>query len=212
MFCIKCGAQNSKESKFCVNCGEPLVEQTDCQKIESSEMHMQQVPLSDDLSEIEVSVGSKLHCPKCKSEKIQALTETNVQGGYRAGRGCLGWLLLGPLGILCGALGKKARVSSTNNTVFVCMECGFKFPDIDDLIFEKERKVRLSLVGAMALFILCIWMLFDEFSLINLLSFMIPLACLGWHLKTKGERDELISKGYDASCSLFLPKDDKRKK
>ena len=148
---------------------------------------------------METSADSKIHCPKCKSEKIQALTETNVQGGYRVGRGCLGWLLFGPLGLLCGALGKKARVSSENNTIFICMECGFKFPDIDNLIHT------------IALFMLCIWELFDEFSLTNLLPFMFPLACLGCYLQTKRERDELISKGYDASCSCFLSKDDKRK-
>lgn len=73
-----------------------------------------------------VAAPSKKCCPVCGSTNLQVTTEKNTSGGgYNAADGCCGYMLLGPLGLLCGACGSK--VKTTNKTFFVCMDCGKKF-------------------------------------------------------------------------------------
>lgn len=65
-------------------------------------------------------------CPKCGSNHLQVVNETKTTGGgYSAGNGCCGYILLGPLGLLCGSCGSKTK--TTNKAFFVCMDCGNKF-------------------------------------------------------------------------------------
>ena len=208
MFCSKCGTQNPDDSKFCAGCGAALDEGNSTQATDSSQSHMPQAPLIDDLPEIDISSGSGLHCPKCKSEKIQALTETDVQGGYQAGRGCLGYLLFGPLGFLCGALGKKAKITSTNNTMFVCMECGFKYKPLEDMIAEKEAKMRLSIILGIVFIMILIWLGSELDSILSLIiGILIAISPFGMFLLEKEARDDLRKNGYDAACYL---KEDKK--
>ena len=63
-------------------------------------------------------------CPKCGSENTQFATNTSG-GGYDAGNGCCGYMLLGPLGLLCGACGSKTETEE----FWVCNNCGHKFSD-----------------------------------------------------------------------------------
>lgn len=68
-----------------------------------------------------------MRCPKCGSEICHIITETesNFQG-YGIGKGCLGYLCLGPIGWLCGLCGMgKGRVRSS--AFWVCNTCGYKF-------------------------------------------------------------------------------------
>ncbi len=66
-------------------------------------------------------------CPNCgNTENMQAATETTSKGkDFSAGKGCCGAILLGPIGILCGACGKGKKISST--TYWLCPKCGHKF-------------------------------------------------------------------------------------
>ncbi|MGN0244235.1 MAG: hypothetical protein ACI4CT_09275 [Lachnospiraceae bacterium] len=74
----------------------------------------------------EKNISGGIQCPVCGSNHLQAVSESNTTGGgYNAGNGCCGYILLGPLGILCGACGSKTK--TTNRTFFVCMDCGNKF-------------------------------------------------------------------------------------
>lgn len=43
-------------------------------------------------------------CPNCGSHNIQVVNQVTTKG-FGAGKGCLGYLLLGPLGLLCGLCG-----------------------------------------------------------------------------------------------------------
>ncbi|MBQ7109058.1 MAG: hypothetical protein IJN99_01700 [Clostridia bacterium] len=61
-------------------------------------------------------------CPKCGSDNVQFSTKTSG-GGYSAGKGFCGWLLLGPLGFLCGACGSK----TSTEEFWICNNCGQKF-------------------------------------------------------------------------------------
>ena len=62
-------------------------------------------------------------CPKCGSDKMQAIQETKTRGvsTINSTAGCC---CLGPIGILCGLPG--AGKSSTK-TMRMCLNCGKKF-------------------------------------------------------------------------------------
>lgn len=65
-------------------------------------------------------------CPKCGYANCQIITETTSSGtDFSASQGCCGALLLGPIGILCGACtgGKKIKSKS----YWICPNCGKKF-------------------------------------------------------------------------------------
>lgn len=65
-------------------------------------------------------------CPNCGSTRLSPVTETQTSGkDFSAGKGCCGYLLLGPLGVLCGACGKGKQTKST--TYWLCNDCGKKF-------------------------------------------------------------------------------------
>jgi len=63
-----------------------------------------------------------MKCPKCGSEHIQYATKTSG-GGFSAGNSCCGYILLGPLGLLCGACGSGTRTDE----FWICQDCGTKF-------------------------------------------------------------------------------------
>lgn len=63
----------------------------------------------------EMADGGAVRCPKCGCTSIAPSKQ-----GFDAGMGCLGALLLGPLGVLCGAC-------SANTMYSVCMRCGHKW-------------------------------------------------------------------------------------
>lgn len=60
MFCAKCGVKNTEDSKFCVRCGTPFVVEGTAQ-----------------------AERPAVHCPKCKSEKLQTITESGNRRKFR---------------------------------------------------------------------------------------------------------------------------------
>lgn len=71
-----------------------------------------------------------MRCPKCASENVQVHYDVEKQG-FSGGKGCCGWLLLGPIGLLCGLCG-KSKVKSEEK-YWVCNNCGTKFTDHEAL-------------------------------------------------------------------------------
>lgn len=57
-----------------------------------------------------------LHCPVCGSPQVHA-----GKKGYDAGSGCCGAILIGPLGLLCGAV-------DSNVVTITCLKCGHSWP------------------------------------------------------------------------------------
>lgn len=55
-------------------------------------------------------------CPKCRRGYLIAVGERT--GGFSGGKAALGAVLLGPIGIAAGALGKK-------KTMYQCNKCGY---------------------------------------------------------------------------------------
>ncbi|MCR5212855.1 MAG: hypothetical protein K6E10_00420 [Eubacterium sp.] len=68
-----------------------------------------------------------MKCPKCGSENCIVINETQTKGkDYSAGKGCLGFLLMGgPIGLLCGLCGEGKK--TTNINYWVCNNCGYKW-------------------------------------------------------------------------------------
>ncbi len=68
----------------------------------------------------------KLRCPKCQNENLQIIQETSTKGrDMSVGKGCCGYILLGPFGLLCGMCGKGKQMKTT--TYWMCPVCGNKF-------------------------------------------------------------------------------------
>ncbi len=67
-----------------------------------------------------------LRCHRCGSNDITPVTETTTTGkDFDAKDACCGFLLCGPIGVLCGAMGKGKQTNST--TYWLCKGCGNKF-------------------------------------------------------------------------------------
>jgi hypothetical protein len=66
-----------------------------------------------------------MKCPKCGNEHCNVINEVQSSGkDFSASKGCCGYILLGPLGILCGACGGR-KIRNTN--YWVCNDCGNKW-------------------------------------------------------------------------------------
>lgn len=93
-----------------------------------------------------------MRCPECGSEELQIVRDTNVKTtgkNYSGGQGCLGFLMFGPLGLLCGNCGQGQKTQVQQKTHWVCSKCGHKFRDPEEWRNEvKEyRQVGLSSIG-----------------------------------------------------------------
>ncbi len=65
-------------------------------------------------------------CPNCGANNSSVINETTTQGkDFDTGNACCGYILLGPIGILCGACGDGKKTINTN--YFVCNNCGYKW-------------------------------------------------------------------------------------
>lgn len=73
-----------------------------------------------------------MKCPKCGSENLQFATST--RSGNSTLDSCCGYMLFGPLGLLCGS-------NSTETKEFwVCNQCGAKFSTAKIKSSEDQRK------------------------------------------------------------------------
>lgn len=66
--------------------------------------------------------GQRLRCPKCGSEDIHFAT-SHESKSFSGGNACCGFLLAGPIGILCGLCG----AGSSTKSFWVCRHCGAEF-------------------------------------------------------------------------------------
>ncbi len=66
-----------------------------------------------------------MNCKRCGSDRTHVINEVTTKGkDYSATKGICGWILMGPIGILCGACGEGKKTNNTN--YWVCDNCGFK--------------------------------------------------------------------------------------
>lgn len=158
MYCRKCGKEISENKEYCDAC-------------ETTDSGHQAVINHIDQSQVFANINNnrKICCPKCKSKNLQFVSNTEFSskttgGGYSAGKGCCGYMALGPLGLLCGACGSKSKttVTSKSTNIWVCGECGNKFRSIDDIeseinSMESEKtraKILLSIIAIIVIIVL----------------------------------------------------------
>lgn len=63
-----------------------------------------------------------MKCPRCRSERVQFGTNTSGSN-FSNGDACCGFILMGPLGLLCGFCGSDVKTEE----FWVCQDCGCKF-------------------------------------------------------------------------------------
>ena len=179
MFCSKCGMELQDNANFCKNCGEIATKpENEAQNIETDNILKQiKSPELSELSKSNIEKSTKrICCPKCKSTNLQyAQTESisvNTRTkGFSSGMGCLGLLLMGPLGILCGLCGSgKTTMSTTQNIekIWVCQQCGNKFKDIDEI------NANIKALEASGVFSKILYIIFGIFIVLTLIFEMFP--------------------------------------
>ena len=67
------------------------------------------------IAEIRADGDRPLSCPQCGSTQLNS-----GKKGYDAGSGCCGALLVGPLGLLCGA-------AESSKVMVTCLKCGYSW-------------------------------------------------------------------------------------
>lgn len=95
VFCHKCGTLHTTNDKFCKNCGTSL----------------KNTEQEDDV----------VRCPKCGSKNVEFVTY-QASSNFDKEDACCGYLLCGPIGLLCGA-----KDQTEARTVRKCKKCGEEF-------------------------------------------------------------------------------------
>ncbi len=166
MYCSYCGKQLADDGAFCSGCGNRVdggspnsfMTTDNAQQITSN----QQAYMPN--NNMYGGSSGAFHCPRCKSTNLETISSTEVRssskGGFSIGKGCLGYLCLGPFGILCGACSKtKVNTSVRSKTAWVCKNCSHRFKDLDAINQElkaAKRKARKQAKVFNRLFVLSI--------------------------------------------------------
>jgi DNA-directed RNA polymerase subunit RPC12/RpoP len=109
--CLKCGYDNEVTSNFCAKCSNDLSNQYGHPQSNQNTQQNQ----------------SKLRCSRCGSNNFQAIANVKTKTkGFGFCSGCFGFLILGPIGTLCGLCG-MGKTKSKTNIEYVCLDCGKRF-------------------------------------------------------------------------------------
>ena len=112
-FCSNCGAQIQDGVAFCASCGT---------KVGKVQTH---TTVAD-----APSTTGKLHCPQCKSDKIQITTESSVTGAVTTHHGGM----------------SSTHMSNEHRNYWICTQCGTKFRNIQNLEEEIAKTKKLPVV------------------------------------------------------------------
>lgn len=166
MYCSKCGTEIPEGSQFCPNCGNSVNPPAVPPQSQDLSVHGQKIPSSEQVStpaEPQPSAppvpNEEIKCPKCGAVGCMPQYKQNVSGGgYGCCSGGLGALVLGPLGLLCGACGRSTK--TTNTLVWICPKCGHEFR-----VQSKQEAKRNYMAG-------CLMMLFCALAVDVFLAYM----------------------------------------
>ena len=68
-----------------------------------------------------------MRCPSCGSDNCHIIEESETRHkGYGVCSGICGYLILGPIGFLCGLCG-MGEGKTTRRAFWICQSCGRKF-------------------------------------------------------------------------------------
>lgn len=116
--CTECGKQVSDKASFCPHCGCPVPV-----ILETLGTHIPDVSNTETYEQVEdlangtatTTEPEPVRCPQCNSTQI-----TGKKKGFGLGKAVIGGMLLGPFGLLGGAIG-------SNKTMVVCLNCGHEW-------------------------------------------------------------------------------------
>ena len=77
--------------------------------------------MADEEKQTVVDDDDVVRCPKCGSKNVEFVTY-QASSNFDKGDACCGYLMCGPIGLLCGAKDK-----TTAKTVRKCKKCGHEF-------------------------------------------------------------------------------------
>lgn len=172
MFCSNCGKETRDGTKFCPYCGVALSQDVSA---------WQPAPSMGDEGKAPIPQSKKIKCPNCNGHNLQITTEvTTTGGGYSGTKGCLGFLLLGPCGLLCGNCGSKQ--STSGRTYWVCADCGHKFRNLSEWKEEIESNKKLTIFCfVFSVFMLCVMMVGSVFGE-EIPAMFIAIDVLWWSM------------------------------
>ncbi len=113
-------------------------------------------------------------CPQCGCQELQVVSMTDntvtAKGkGYSGSKGCLGYLLFGPCGLLCGDCGSSQNitVNTTTKLFWVCSRCGHRFRNLEDLqseLHNAESKLPVAWISAVFFWVLDLAILYGIYT------------------------------------------------
>lgn len=109
-------------------------------------------------------------------------SSTTTGKNFSLGQGCLGYLLFGPLGILCGLCGQGQQTHTINKTYYICKHCGEKFRKKEELVQEIENNktsARNLLITCGVMLGLILVLAFFLMYLVNDASILLVMAIVG---------------------------------
>lgn len=176
-YCRNCGKELNSDVQYCPNCGASVSEEQSGENENSYQESNADGSLWESLVEffkalIEYMKEAGLHiidaidkiiqmppnipkdsiCPYCNSEDTFPIVknETEIKTkGYSMGRGCCGMCLLGPFGLLCGALFTGSKVKSRSITWWGCKNCGRRERFPESIRSQSDSKIAGQIMNAL---------------------------------------------------------------
>ena len=200
MQCRNCGANISDNANFCDKCGMKSVETENTISpisITNSGITKETFENTPKKSSPQLNRSDTVFCPKCRSKNLQVIVENNTKGGgFGAGKSCVGYLLLGPLGLLCGACGSDVKTIS--KTYFTCMDCGNKFREVTDIVTEISQEMKYSIISAVVTGFLGIGSLNTGIFPLAVICLICMAGSIYGYFESKKVRTEIEARGYNA--------------
>jgi len=202
MYCIKCGKELPEGAQFCPHCGNSVSPPIEPPPLQTASGPNQDIPSTEQQTTLTAPPkvtptapqqtvppvpNEEIKCPKCGAVGCVPQYKQNVSGGgYGCCQGVLGSLILGPLGLLCGACGRS--VKTTNNLVWICPKCGHEFKK--PLTKEEQAKmfkgallcVRYTGFMTVMTALLAVFTIkdFDSMSFVGLLCGIVAVALMAY--------------------------------
>lgn len=201
--CPFCGRLIDEDAIYCSGCGKEVGTYDDyvCNPITEAMLNYDNIPNSLTRSKYGI-----VKCPRCEGRHLYPINETETTvhtsgKGYSGTKGCLGWLLFGPIGLLFGNMGEKHKtsVSTSYKLYWVCNECGYKFRNLDNWNIEIEEKCKqkqLNQYSAITMGVLAIlfFLIGGGLELVGILFFIIAasngIRTFALELSIKREKEE----------------------
>lgn len=115
--CVYCGRESQDNNKFCHYCGEEF----DSETYQSSDKPDVEPEVIDAEPKKQHNHSkAPVRCPNCGSPEVFLMTRES--NGFDASNACCGYIIFGPLGLLCGLSGERESLTTRK-----CKNCGYEF-------------------------------------------------------------------------------------